>query len=53
MDLKKDKEGYEVRFSPKDETVKKTLLKNVKEDKEEDKKHQSLNSRIKKPTRCG
>ena len=36
MDLKKDKEGYEVQFSPKGDILKKTPLKKKKE---EDKKH--------------
>ncbi len=39
MDLKKDKEGFEVQFSPKGDIVKKTPLKNEKEEKEEDEKH--------------
>ena len=39
MDLKKDKEGYEVQFSPTGDIVKKTPLKKEKEEKEEDEKH--------------
>jgi len=34
MDLRKDKEGYEVRFSPKGEILKKVALKKEKEDDE-------------------
>ena len=36
MDLKKDKERYEVQFSPKGDVVKKTPLKNGKGEKEKD-----------------
>jgi len=38
MDLKKDKEGFEVQFSPKGVILKKTPLKKEKEEKEEDEK---------------
>ena len=38
MDLKKDKEGFEVQFSPKGVILKKTPLKKEKEGKEEDEK---------------
>ena len=38
MDLKKDKEGYEVQFSPKGDILKKTPLKKEKEEKEENEK---------------
>jgi len=38
MDLTKDNEGYEVRFSPKGDIVMKTPLKKDKEEKEEDEK---------------
>jgi len=34
MDLKKNKEGYEVRFSPKGDVLKKTPLKKEKEEEE-------------------
>lgn len=38
MDLKNDKEGFEVQFSPKGDVLKKTPLKKEKEEKEENKK---------------
>ncbi|MCX6246994.1 MAG: PepSY-like domain-containing protein [Bacteroidetes bacterium] len=38
MDLKNDKEGYEVQFSPKGDILKKHPLKNEKEEKEESEK---------------
>jgi len=38
MDLKKDKEGFEVQFSPKGDILKKTPLKKQKEEEEEDEK---------------
>ena len=34
MDLKKDKEGFEVQFSPKGDILKKTPLKKEKEEKD-------------------
>ena len=37
MDLKKDKEGYEVQFSPKGDILKKTPLKKEKEEENEKK----------------
>jgi len=36
MDLKKDKEGFEVQFSPKGDILKKTLLKKEKEEEGKD-----------------
>ncbi len=38
MDLKNDKEGYEVQFSPKGDILKKHTLKKEKEEKEENEK---------------